>query len=110
MSKAGGVISIISGIFGFFAAILTLLVGGAGAAFEAQDSDLVIGLGWGGIVFSFACIVLGAMGMSAESKSIGILLIGSSVAGIIFGGSFVAVCLVLAVIGGVLVTIGAKSS
>jgi len=93
MSKAGGIISIISGIFGFFAALITLLVGGAGAAFEAQDSD------WTPPRTRFA-----------EGKSIGILLIGSSVAGILFGGSLVAICLVLALIGGVLVTIGAKPS
>ena len=53
MKKAGGIIALIAGIFGVLAAIFTLLVGGAGAAFEAEGADTIIGLGWGGFCSPF---------------------------------------------------------
>jgi hypothetical protein len=53
MNKAGGIISIIAGIFGVMAAIATLFVGGMGSAFKADGANQIMGFGWGGIVFSF---------------------------------------------------------
>ena len=108
MQKAGGIVALIAGIFGVLAAIVTLAVGGIGAAVDANDAQMVVGLGWGGIVFSFLTIVLGAISMGATSKKPGIFLIICSIAGAILGGTLVAVCMVLALIGGILATIGAK--
>lgn len=108
MKKAGGIVAIIAGVFGVFAAGFTLLVGGLGAAFEAEGSGTVVGLGWGGVLFSFAVIVLGAIAIGAKNKTPGILLILSSIVGVFLGGTFVAVFMVLALIGGILATIGAK--
>lgn len=108
MQKAGGIIALIAGIFGTFAAITTLLVGGLGSAFSAEGANTVIGLGWGGILFSFATIVLGAIAIGARSRLPGILLIVCAVLGAILGGTLVAVFMVLALIGGILATIGAR--
>ena len=110
MQKAGGIIALISGIFGTLAAILTLFIGGVGSAFKADAASTVVGLGWGGIVFSFLVIILGAIAMGASSRIPGILLILSSIAGAVLGGTFVAVCLVLALIGGILATFGVKKA
>jgi hypothetical protein len=110
MQKAGGIIALVAGIFGVVAALFTLLVGGMAGAFEAEGASTVIGLGWGGVLFSFATIVLGAVAMSAKSRIPGALLIISSVCGAILGGTFVALFMVLAFIGGVLATIGVKRS
>ena len=63
MRKAGGIIALIAGIFGIFAAGITLLVGGIGSAVQADSAHLVVGLGWGGVAFSFIVIVLGAVGL-----------------------------------------------
>ena len=60
MQKAGGIIGLVAGIFGFIAAVVTLFVGGIGGALEAEGASTVIGLGWGGVVFSFLCVVFGA--------------------------------------------------
>lgn len=106
MQKAGGIIALISGIFGVLAAIFTLMVGGLGSAFEADGANTVVGLGWGGVLFSFLAIVFGAIGMSTKSRVIGILLIITAVLGAILGGTIVAIFMVLALIGGILVTIG----
>lgn len=108
MQKAGGIIALISGIFGTIAALFTLLVGGVGSAFKADQASTVVYLGWGGLAFSFLVIVLGAIAMGASSRIPGVLLILSAIAGAILGGTFVAICLVLALIGGILATFGVK--
>jgi hypothetical protein len=51
MNKAGGIIAIIAGIFGIFAAGATLFFGGIGTAVEAERASTVVGLGWGGCCF-----------------------------------------------------------
>lgn len=108
MRKAGGIIALIAGIFAVFAAGATLFIGGMGSAFEADNADTVVMLGWGGVVFSFLCIVLGAVTMGAKSKWPGILLILCAIAGAILGGTLVAVFMALALIGGVLALFGPK--
>lgn len=108
MRKAGGIIALIAGIFGTLAAIFTLLIGGLGAAFEAEGASTIVGLGWGGVAFSFLTIVFGAIAIGANSKIPGILLIVSAILGAILGGTLVAIFMVLALIGGVLATLGAR--
>src|SRR6266540_406394 len=108
MRKAGGIIALIAGVFGILAAIITLFIGGAGAAFEAEGAGTVVSLGWGGIVFSFLTIIFGAVAIGANSRVPGILLIVCAILGAILGGTLVAVFMVLALVGGVLATIGAK--
>ncbi len=108
MSKAGGIIALIAGILGTIAAIATLLMGGLGAAFEAKGASSVVWLGWGGIFFSFLIIILGAVAIGAKSRIVGILLIASSILGGILGGTFVAVFMAMALVGGILATIGTK--
>jgi len=109
MSKAGGIIGIIAGVFGFIAAIVTLFLGGIGSAFEAEGANTVIGLGWGGVLFSFLTIVFGAIAI-ARPKGAGIGLIISSILGAVLGGTIVAVCMALSLIGGILAVVGAKKT
>lgn len=108
MQKAGGIIALIAGIFAILAAIATLMIGGTGAALDAEGADTVIALGWGGVLFSFLCIVLGAVTMGAKSRTPGVLLIICAIAGAALGGTFVAVFMALALIGGVLALFGVK--
>ena len=110
MKKAGAIIAIIAGIFGIFAAVTTLFVGGVGGAVEAEGANTVVGLGWGGVLFSFLAIIFGAIGMSATSKKPGVLLILSSIAGAILGGTFVAIFMVLSLVGGILMMMGVKKT
>jgi hypothetical protein len=110
MQKAGGIVAVIAGIFGTLAAIVTLLIGGVGSALSTQGASTVVGLGFGGIAFSFATIVLGAIAMGAKGRVPGILLIVCSILGAILGGTIVAVFMVLALIGGVLATLGVQKT
>lgn len=110
MRQAGGIIGLIAGVFGVLAAILTLSVGGMGSAFNADGASTVVYLGWGGLIFSFLAIVLGAVAIGTRGRTPGVLLIVCALAGAILGGTFVAVCMVLALIGGILAAIGGKSA
>lgn len=110
MKKAGGIISLIAGIFGVIAAIVTLFVGGVGAAFDGKGAETVIGLGWGGILFSFLTIIFAAIALNAKSKVPSILLIICAIAGAILGGTIVAIFMALALVGGILAAIGTKKT
>ncbi len=109
MGKAGGIIGIVAGVFGVIAAAITLFVGGIGSAFEAEGAKTVVGLGWGGVLFSFLVIVFGAAAI-ARPRGAGIGLMIVSVLGAILGGTLVAVCMVLSLIGGVLAVVGEKKA
>ena len=108
MRKAGGIIAIIAGIFSVFAAGATLFIGGIGGAFQAEGANTVIGLGWGGVLFSFLTIVMGAITLTSNSRIPGIITCLCAIAGAILGGTIVAIFMVLAFIGGVLAIIEPK--
>ena len=110
MQKAGGTIGIIAGIFGVLAAMFTILVGGLAGAFNAEDASTVVWLGRGGVLFSFLCIIFGAISMNAKSKMPGNNLIICSIAGALFGGTLVAVFMVLALMGGIINSIGSRKT
>lgn len=101
MGKVGGIVAIVAGVMGTIAGSATLFIGGLGSAFEADGAQTVVGLGWGGIAFSFLVIVFGAISF-AKPKGAGIGLIIVSILGAILGGTLVAVFMALALIGGVL--------
>jgi hypothetical protein len=110
MRKAGGIIGLIAGIFGTIAALVTLLVGGTGAAFHANQANLIVGLGFGGLIAAFLTIIFAAVAIGAKTRIPGILLIVTSIAGAIGGGTLVAVFMVLALIGGILASLGGATS
>jgi len=110
MKKAGGIIALIAGIFSVISAGFTLLIGGAASAFNAEGAGTVVGLGWGGVVFSFLVIIFGAICIGAKSRVPGIILIICSIAGAILGGTLVAIFMALALIAGILATIGTKKT
>lgn len=107
MNKAGGIIAMVAGVFAVIGAIVTLMVGGLGSAFKANDADIVVALGWGGIAFSFLVIMFGAVALF-KPKGAGIGLIVCSLGGAILGGTIVAVFMVLSLIGGIVCVVGSK--
>ena len=102
MRKAGGIIATVAGSVGVIAAFITLFIGGVGGALEAEGANTVVGLGWGGVFFSFLVIGLGAATIVARGRTSAILLVIATIAGAILGGTFVAIFMALALIGGVM--------
>lgn len=106
MKTAGGIIAIVGGVFGVGAAIATLFAGGVGAALDAEGANTVIGLGWLGLLFSFLTIIFGAVAIGVKRRLPGILLVISAIIGAIAGGTFVAICMALVIVGGILAIAG----
>jgi len=99
MDKAGGIIALIAGVLGIVAGFFTLFVGGIGSAFEAQEADSILDLAWIGIATSMLAVVGGGISL-ARPRGGGMAVVFVSVVGIVYGGSLVAICLALALIGG----------
>lgn len=122
MQKSGGIIALIGGIFGTIAAIFTLFVGGVTAGLEGASAALsdtavdtsassqIAEFAMLGLVFSFLTIIFSVIAMNAKGKIPGLILMVCAVVGAITGGTFVAVCMVLTLIGGLLATLGTKKS
>ena len=117
MQKPGGIIALIGNFR--HACGFTLIAGGFGrfrgasaslndTAVDTTASTAIAGFGVMGLICSFATIVLGAIAMGAKSRKPGILLILCAIGGAITGGTFVAVCMVLTLVGGILATLGVK--
>ena len=111
MRKAGGIVAVIAGVYGIIAAVLSMTFG--------SGDDIVTRVGWGGILCSFVTIGLGAIVFGDKSRWVGVLLIVTSILGMIWvggwllvgaargtmsGGEYVGISMVFSLLGGVLVT------
>lgn len=120
MTKAGGIVGLIGSILGFLAAIITLLAGGFVTGLESMSSALgdtemdnsastqILTFAFLGIVGSFATIVTSALLMSGRGRITSGIQVALGVISALAGGTFVAVCMILVIIGGVLGLIGGK--
>ena len=108
MRTASLVLGIVGGVFGVIAGILAMLIGGAGAAFQATDSGTVIGLGFAAIFIGVLGIVGGAVGPNYP-KAAGIIQLISCVAGFIAVSLFWIFSGILLLIGAGLALLGRKA-
>ncbi len=105
MQKTGGVIAIIAGAVVVGTTFITLLIGGG---IDWEVLSFVENIGWGGVFFSFLVIIFGIMSLAAKDKKIGVFLILSAILAAIWGGLFVTIIMVFAVIGGIIATMEIK--
>jgi hypothetical protein len=106
----GGLLAIISGLFGTGAAITTLFFGGMGAAFGGEGAGFIIFLGWFGLFASFLTIVAGAISIGVNNRVPALILIISAALGSILGGRLVEICMILAQVAGILILFGLSRS
>ncbi|UMZ73738.1 hypothetical protein [Natranaerofaba carboxydovora] len=109
MRLAGGIISLIASIIAVGMAFVTLFIGGVGGAFGAEEAGTVTGLGWAGLFLSFLLIVISVVVIVMPSTKPAIGIIVLSILTAIFGGTLVAIFMVLALLGGIMAIIGAKN-
>lgn len=105
MRTVGGTIAATAGIFATIAALLTLMVGLAGA-FHAEQATQIRWSEWGAVIVSFATVFLGAICLHARSVTSGLVLMMASVCGAVLGGVFVAGFMLLTFAGGAIASIG----
>lgn len=58
------VLGIVGGVFGILAALLAMMVGGMGAAFDAEGSETIVGLGFAAVFVGVVGIVGGSLARS----------------------------------------------
>ena len=108
LKKAGAIISLVSSIIAVLIGFITLFFGGLGTALETEGASTVTNLGWGGVFLSFILIVISAAAISAKSKKLPVAIIVLSIITAIFGGTFVAIFMVLCLLGGILNFVGIR--
>ncbi|VXC71432.1 conserved membrane hypothetical protein [Bacillus mycoides] len=95
------VLGLIGGIFGIICAFIALLIGGMGAAFEAEGANTIIGLGWGAVGLSILGIV-GSVMVRSKAKVGGIMMTIAAIGGFICISIFFLLPGVLLLIGGLM--------
>ncbi|AAY60560.1 DUF4064 domain-containing protein (plasmid) [Bacillus cereus] len=95
------VLGLIGGIFGIICAFIALLIGGMGAAFEAEGANTIIGLGWGAVGLSILGIV-GSVMVRSKAKAGGIMMTVAAIGGFICISIFFLLPGVLLLIGGLM--------
>jgi hypothetical protein len=84
------VLGIIAGLAGLVSAVLALMVGGLGAAVEAEGASQIIGLGWSALGLSLLLGLIGATLWIAKPQLAPMIMATAGVA-IVFSISMVAV-------------------
>lgn len=105
MRTLGGNIAVTSGIFGTVAALVTLMVGLAGAM-GADQPVPISWFEWGAVLVAFSTVFLGAICLHARSVTAGMVLMIASMSGVIVGGLVVAVFMALTFVGGAVASVG----
>ena len=84
------VMGIVAGLAGLLSAVLALMVGGLGAAVEAEGASQVIGLGWSALGLSLLLGLIGAALWIAKPQ-LGELIMAAAGIAIVFSISMIAV-------------------
>jgi hypothetical protein len=84
------VLGIIAGLAGLVSAVLALMVGGLGAAVEAEGASQIIGLGWSALGLSLLLGLIGAA-LWITKPQLGELIMGTAGVAMVFSISIVAV-------------------
>jgi hypothetical protein len=83
------VLGIIAGLAGLMSAVLALMVGGLGAAVEAEGASQIIGLGWSALAFSLLGLIGAALWIA--KPQLAALIMATVGVAIVFSISIVAV-------------------
>ncbi|HHK5554661.1 hypothetical protein COL11_00085 [Bacillus anthracis] len=95
------VLGLIGGIFGIICAFIALMIGGLGAAFEAEGANSIIGLGWAAVGLSILGIV-GSVVVKSKAKAGGIMMTIAAIGGFICIFVFYILPGILLLIGGLM--------
>ena len=120
MKMAGGIIAIVMGSISTIISILQIMAGSALSGFDAGmqkefgtdatgAGEMVMLYSFVGLVCCILVIVFGAMSIKADIKRNSIILIVSSVLGLVFGG-YAFFFMLIALVGGILALIGTGSA
>ncbi len=99
MKIGGGIISLLAGLISVVMGFITLAFGGFGSAIGGEGAETIVGMGWAGIFLSFILIGFSVAMIVAKSKKPAVITAVLSIITAIAGGTFVAIFMVLSLIG-----------
>jgi hypothetical protein len=108
MRTASLVLGITGGVFGIIAALLTLLLGGLGSAFEAAEAGSIVARSFFAVFVGVVAIVGGALALRYPKAS-AILQLITGVVGLILIGLFWIFSVFLLLVGALLAFLGRKA-
>ena len=100
MKTASAIICLIAALLGLATSLFTLLTGGTASLFGATGAQEMVNFGWVGLTASLLLIITAALTFKSKGNTPPILSALLAFIGIIFGGTFTAFALVLALAGG----------
>lgn len=109
MRRAGGVIALFAGASGLATGFVMLGLNGFGVSLGAPSAHAIFLDEWGGLLCSYATLVMGALCMKATSRLSGCVLAATALCGVFLGSRHVSAFMVLAVLGGLLVIAEAEA-
>jgi hypothetical protein len=101
------VLGIIAGLAGLLSAVLALMVGGVGAAFEAEGASQIIGLGWSALGFSLLGLFGAAMSI-AKPRLAALVMAVAGIAVMISISLFAVIATPLFLVGALLAFLGRR--
>ncbi len=101
MRKAGGFLAFFFGLYGALAAVITLVVLG-GIGFTTSVDPIGVWIGWADLALSLLISVLGLICMFTISQKPAFLLLLSALTGFFVSETLVSVCMVGALLSGLL--------
>lgn len=101
MKTTGSILALIGGILVILAGIGTLFVHGMNEVWRVEYSAAT-GFVSIGTILSLVIIILAFISLSFQPKIAGVAILVAAFAGIIFGGTFIDICMIFSIIGGFL--------
>ena len=108
--KAGGIVAVVAGIGGILTSAINLKLSGWDTIIALEHATRDDRLTWGGLMFAFWVIVLGATAIEASARLPGILVMISALVAGISGETFLAPFMAVAFVGGMLSVFGRSST
>lgn len=110
MKTVGSIIALIGGILVILAGLGTLFINGMDQVWKVEYSAAT-GFVSIGTILSLVIVILAFISITFQPKVLGAVILMVSFAGIIFGGTFVDICMIITIIGGfLLITMGGKKT
>lgn len=101
MAKTGAILAIIAGVLAVISAVLTYVIGFTSFLVGPQEGITAMDFALRGGVCAFLTIFLGCVAIAwPHGAGIGLILV--AIAGAIFGSPLVAICMLAALVGGIL--------
>ncbi len=110
MLKFTQIVAMCAGFVGVATSLAALAMGGMGVTSEGAAGSAIAGLGWVSLAMFSLAVVCGAINLRARTRASGAVIVVSATVGAAVGGPVVAGGMIIALLGGLLASIGTEAT